>query len=268
MPNTLGATPGIVAVGLAWGCVGALAAPDNRFAEFLAANPPLEDTVCAYTTTATSSEYPGETRVERFSPGNGWQLLTVNGEPPSARALKDYAKDADDRAASGSSPRISTSLAWCGQKPPTSSKKTPSIVFAFTPDSPDAGRGRAMMEKMSGRLTVAKDGLRPLTYVVELDGPTSPMPGMKFEAFRQEMAFAIEPTSGASLMTSFDFAMRGKAFVFRKMDGEAHIEASDYDSPNRQEPSAGERGACPSQGRAFSRGARGACPSQRKRSSP
>ena len=92
MPNTLGATPGIEAVGLAWGCVGALAAPDNRFADFLAANPPLEDTVCAYTTTTTSSEYPGETRVERFSPGNGWQLLTVNGEPPSARALKDYAK--------------------------------------------------------------------------------------------------------------------------------------------------------------------------------
>ena len=219
-----------VAAALAIGCGAALASPDERFADFLAANPPLEDTVCAYTTTATSSEYPGETRVERFSPGNGWQLLTVNGEPPTARALKDYAKDADDRNRQRQQPE---DLDFARMVRPETARvveeDATSIVFAFTPDSPDAGRGRAMMEKMSGRLTVAKDGLRPLTYVVELDGPTSPMPGMKFEAFRQEMAFAVEPTSGASLMTSFDFAMRGKAFVFRKMDGEAHIEASDYD---------------------------------------
>lgn len=70
---------------------------DERFAQFLAANPPLEDAVCAYTTTATSSEYPGEVRVERFSPGNGWELKAVNGEPPTPKALKAYAKDADDR---------------------------------------------------------------------------------------------------------------------------------------------------------------------------
>ena len=230
MPNKLRATPGIVSVGLAWGCVGALAAPDNRFAEFLAANPPLADTVCAYTTTATSSEYPGETRVERFSPDNGWQLLTVNGEPPSARALKDYAKDADDRASQRRKPEdLDFGRLVRADTARVMEEDATKVVFAFTPDSPDAGRGRAMMEKMSGRLTVAKDGLRPLTYVVELDGPTSPMPGMKFEAFRQEMAFAVEQTSGASLMTSFDFAMRGKAFVFRKMDSEGHIAASDYD---------------------------------------
>ena len=219
-----------MAVGLAMGASGASAAPDDRFVQFLAANPPLEHTVCAYTTTATSSEYPGETRVERFSPGNGWQLLTVNGEPPSARALKDYAKDADDRGRQRRKPAdLDFARLVRADTARVVEEDAARIVFAFTPDSPDAGRGRAMMEKMSGRLTVAKDGLRPLTYVAELDGPTSPMPGMKFEAFRQEMAFAVEPTSGASLMTSFDFAMRGKAFVFRKMDSEVHVATSDYD---------------------------------------
>lgn len=103
------------------------------------------------------------------------------------------------------------------------------LVFAFTPDSPDGGRGRAMMEKTSGRLTVAKDGLRPLRYVAELTTPTSPMPGMKVEAFRQEMTFVVEPVTGASLVATMEFAMRGKAFVFRKMDSEARIDASDYD---------------------------------------
>ena len=219
-----------MAVGLAMGCGGALASPDERFAEFLAANPPLEDTVCAYTTTATSSEYPGETRVERFSPSDSWQLLSVNGEPPSARALKDYRNDADDRDRERQQPE---DLDFARMVRPDTARVVEEdetrIVFAFTPDNPDAGRGRAMMEKMSGTLTVAKDGLRPLKYVAELDAPTSPMPGMKFEAFRQEMAFAVEPSAGASLMTSFDFAMRGKAFVFRKVDSEARIVASDYD---------------------------------------
>ena len=203
---------------------------DESFAQFLAANPPLENTVCAYTTTATSSEYPGETRVERFSLGNGWELKAINGEPPTPKALKAYAKDADDRNRQRQQP---ADLDFARMVRPDTARVVEeddaTIVFAFTPDSPDAGRGRSMMEKMSGRLTVAKEGLRPLKYVVELTAPPSPMPGMKFESFRQEMTFAVEPTTGASLMTSFDFAMQGKAFVFRKMDSEARIEASDYD---------------------------------------
>ena len=220
----------LVAAGLAVGSVAAFAAPDDRFAQFLAANPPLEDTVCAYTTTTTSSEYPGETRVERFSPDNGWQLLSVNGEPPTAQALEDYGKDAADRNRQRQRPEdldfgrmVRRDTARVVEEDATS------IVFAFTPDSPDAGRGRAMMEQMSGRLSAAKDGLRPLRYVAELDAPISPMPGTKFETFRQEMTFAVEPTTGASLMTSLDFTMRGKAFVFRKIDSAARIEASDYD---------------------------------------
>ena len=220
----------LVAAGLAVGSIAALAAPGDRFAQFVAANPPLEDTVCAYTTTTTSSEYPGETRVERFSPDNGWQLVSVNGEPPTAQALKDYGKDAADRNRQRQRPE---NLDFARMVRPDTARvveeDATSIVFAFTPDSPDAGRGRAMMEQMSGRLSAAKDGLRPLRYVAELDAPISPMPGTKFEAFRQEMTFAVEPTTGASLMTSFDFAMRGKAFVFRKMDSAARIEASDYD---------------------------------------
>ena len=231
------ATPALVAAGVVVGCAGATAAPDERFAQFLAANPPLEDTVCAYTTTATSSEYPGETRVERFSPGNGWELKAINGEPPTPKALKAYAKDADDRNRQRQQPAdldfarmVRADTARVVEEGDTT------IVFAFTPDSPDAGRGRSMMEKMSGRLTVAKDGLRPLTYIAELTTPISPMPGTRFESFRQEMTFSVEPSTGASLMTSFDFAMRGTAFVFRKMDGEARIEASDYDCVPRSSP--------------------------------
>ena len=73
------------------------ATADDRFERFLEANPPRPDLVCAYTSTATSSEYPDETRVERLSHDGLWRLLSVNGEPPSEEALADYADEADER---------------------------------------------------------------------------------------------------------------------------------------------------------------------------
>ena len=43
------------------------------------------------------------------------------------------------------------------------------------------------------------------------------------------MTFAVEPTTGASLVASMTFSMRGKAFVFRKINNEARIVSSGYD---------------------------------------
>ena len=223
----VGGTSALAGLLLATGGVAAMA--DDRFAEFLAANPPLEDTVCAYTTTATSSEYPGETRVERFSPGTGWELRTVNGAPPTPRALKDYRDDDSDRKRRQQPADLDFTTIVRPDTARVVEENATRLVFAFTPDSADGGRGRAMMEKTSGRLTVAKDDLRPLRYVAELTAPTSPMPGMKVEAYRQEMTFVVEPATGASLVATMEFAMRGKAFVVRRMDSEARIEASDYD---------------------------------------
>ena len=107
---------------------------------------PRSRTPCArYTTTATSSRYPGETRVDRFSPADGWRLVSINGEPPSPQALAEYVDDAKRR-----------------------------------------NRDR-------------------------------------------QRTFAVEPTTGASLVASMTFSMRGKAFVFRNMNTEARLVLSDYD---------------------------------------
>ena len=203
---------------------------DDRFARFLDANPPVEGLVCGYTTTATSSLYPGETRVERYSLDDGWRLVSVNGEPPSDKALADYADDAEARDAQRQRPvGLDFAAMVRGDTVRVAEEDADTIVFAFIPDSAEGGRERAMMEEMVGRLTVAKADMRPLEFVIELDAPTSPMPTVKMTAFRQEMAFTVEPTTGAALTASMRFAMRGKAFVFRKLDSEADIRISDYD---------------------------------------
>ena len=203
---------------------------DDRFARFLDANPPVTDIVCGYTTTATSSLYPGETRIERYALDDGWRLVSVNGEPPGAEVLADYAENAEQRDAERQRPvELDFAAMVRAATVHVVEEDADTIVFAFTPDSPDGGRERAMMGKMAGRLTVAKTDMRPLKFVIELEQPASPMPTVKMTAFRQEMTFAVEPTTGASMTASMRFAMRGKAFVFKKIDSEADIRISDYD---------------------------------------
>lgn len=210
--------------------VSASASAEDRFARFLAANSLPDGVVCGYTTTATSSEYPGETRVERYSLDDGWHLVSVNGEPPSAKARADYAEATEERARDRRRPMdLDLAAMVRADTVRVAEEDEHKIVFAFTPDSPDGSRARDMMAKMAGSLTVAKPDLRPLEYLITVDEPISPMPTMKVEEFRQEMTFAVEPVTGSSLMASMRFAMRGKAFVFRKIDAEAHIVVSDYD---------------------------------------
>ena len=209
---------------------------NERFARFLDANPALENTVCAYTSTATSSQYPGETRVERFSPADGWRLISIDGEPPSSQALADYADDAKQRSGDRQQPAgPDFSQVARVDSVHVVEEDSATLVFAFSPETRDAPPGgRAMAEKMAGTLTVAKDTLRPLKLVLDLQEPASPAPTFKIQAFRQEMTFAVEPTTGANLVASMTFSMRGRAFVFRKINSEARIVFSDYDC--RSEP--------------------------------
>ena len=211
---------------------GAFAAPGPRIEDFFAANAPREDLLCSFTTTATSTEYPGEIRVERFTPPDHWELLTVNGEPPSADALGDYAEDAEERLSQRRSPEEMDFASMIQPKTATvQDEDADTVVFAFTPrvQSRGEGGGRDLGEKMRGTLTVLKDGLRPLRLHIENTEPISPAPTFKFTVFRQDMTFAFDPAVGASFVKSMEFAMSGKALVFKKMNTETRIAFDDLD---------------------------------------
>ena len=235
-----GGTPRMRAV--AWAVVGLVSGwcagawPDERFDAFLEQNPPRPDLACSFTSTVTSAEHPGEVRVERYTNGVGWQLLTINDAPPTAKALRSYTKEADDRDQQRQQPGdLDLSSMFLSETAVVVEEDADSITFSFTPTSPEGGRASKLMERMDGRMTVAKEGLRPLRYVAELTGPASVMPGVKFEVFRQDMTFTADASTGAALMSSMTFDMRGKAF-FRTIETDARIEITDYDcalrSPN------------------------------------
>lgn len=202
-------------------------AAEPRFVEFIDANPVLEDTVCAYTTSTTSSEYPDETRVERFSPTSGWRLIAVNDQPPTEQAMEEYAGAAKQRRGRRQEPLAMDFADMARADSVTvADEDADTITFSFIPGGDD---NEAMMENMNGLLVVAKDTLRPLRISLELTEPASPAPTVKLQSFRQEMTFAVEPATGAAMMSSMTMAMRGKAFVFKKIDSETQIAVSDYD---------------------------------------
>ena len=225
----------------------------TRFQAVVEANPVREDIACGYTTTSTSSEQPDETRVERYSPDDGWRLLAVDGDEPSAEALAAYAKEAEQRSNQRQQPQM-FDLAAVARRDTVrvAEEDAESVTFAFTPDGDEStsAKEREMMEQMQGTLVVARTDQRPRRLVVELLKPASPMPTVKVHEFRQEFVFAVDPATDALLLSSLDFAMRGKAFVFKKFHQEMRIAFSDYDcratrtnalpSINDERPTAGE----------------------------
>ena len=48
---------------------------------------------CSYTSVTRTSERPDEVRTERYAAGVGPELLAINGEAPSPKALAKYEKE-------------------------------------------------------------------------------------------------------------------------------------------------------------------------------
>lgn len=207
----------------------------SRFAAVLAANPPREDVICSYTSTTTDSENPGETRTVRYladeastadAPSGSMQLLAVNSAPPSAEALAEFEAEAKERPRQGE--RVVFDLPEEIQGSMRVAEEDANTVsFAFVPDI--AGDDAEMAGKMQGRLVVDKPSLRVQRMTVTLDEAFSPAPTVKISGFRQEMAFAVEPVTKATVLTEMAMTMRGRAFVFKKVDNEVRVTFSDFD---------------------------------------
>ena len=232
----------MIAWRLCWlGALASLAAfaeeDSNRFAEVLAANPPREGVVCSYTSTTTESDRPSETRTIRYvadeastadAPSGALRLVAVNGEPPSAEALAEFEAEAKER------PRRSEAVVFelpegVADSMRVADEDASTVSFAFVPDIGDGEDEDEMAGKMRGRLVVGKPDLRPQRMAISLDEAFSPAPTVKISEFRQEMAFAVEPVTNATVLTEMAMTMRGRAFVFKKVDNEVRVTFSDFD---------------------------------------
>lgn len=211
----------------------------DRFRAVVEANPPI-DVVCSYTTVARTSENPDETRIERFSVANGPELLAINGEAPSPEALAEYEKERAGRQGPQRGPEMDFADLVNAGSVTIADEDDETVTFGFTPKNDDA-QSAELLANLVGTLTVAKPNYRPVRLEMVLQNPVSPAPTVKVHEFRQEMTFTRDAATNATLVESMSFAMRGKAFVFRKIANEGRIDFKDFDcemaAPDAEVPS-------------------------------
>ena len=186
-----------------------------------------DDIACAYTTTYSSED--SGVRVEHYSPVTKWRLVSVDDADPSESELDEYTKDEDERVRRRNDPSdlefLESSVADILH---INQDNAQTIEFEFKPDLGDEFP-EDMQKKLSGHLTVTKDGLRPLKYVISLNDPASPMPSVKIRTFEQEVAFVEDQTTGATLVKSMSFNVRGRAFLVKRIAQEESVVFSDFD---------------------------------------
>ncbi len=199
---------------------------DPLYAKFLESIS-QDDIACAYTRTYSSED--SGVQVEHYSPDSSWRLVSVDGTEPSESELDDYMKEEDERVRRRNAPSdLEFFKSTMSDVVQTSQDAAETIEFDFKPKM-SGEFPSAMEEKLSGRLTVARDGMRPLEYVISLDEPASPMPSVKLRNFEQHVAFVADSVTGAKLIKSMTFSAHGRALVVKRIAREESVVFSDFD---------------------------------------
>ena len=200
----------------------------TRYRAVVAANPDVA-VACGFTVTSESSARPDDIHEERFvasEDGGQWQLVAVNGEPPSQDALDDYAKAGPERERrSNAAVGFPFAELIDEQSVAVAQEDSRTITFSFTPTEDSAPEP----QKVAGTLVVDKATLRPLRFVMANTETISPAPTVKMQEFRQEIDFAVDAQSGAVVMASMRFAVRGRAMVFKKINEDVRLRFSNFD---------------------------------------
>ena len=200
---------------------------EPRYVKFLASILPQDNIACAYTRTYSLKD--SGVQVEHYSPDTQWRLVTVDGEEPSDSELEDYVNEADERSRRRTHPSDLDFLTSTVSDIVEMNQLNPETVeFVFKPEM-GGEFGEELSEKLSGRMTVAKDGMRPLNFVITLNDRVSPMPMVKIRVFEQEVTFVEDQATGATLIKSMSFNVQGRAFLVKRIMQVEHVVFSDFD---------------------------------------
>jgi len=170
-------------------------------------------------------------RVASFDPGrevgNGWQLVSINGEEPDDEEIEVFqsekAKLAVEREENQDKNGLLEMIA------PGSLElleETPEFWrFGFQPrDEND----EAMMEHVAGELNIRKQGLFVHSMEMRSRNSFKPRAGVKIREFKMQMRFTFAGENGPVVPLSLDSYVSGKAFLVATIEENVLVEYSDY----------------------------------------
>ena len=199
-------------------------------AEVLAANPAVP-VACGYTLSAFDPARRDGPRVERFSVGadgamshGTWRLVSLNNAPPSAKALRAYAREA--RARRRRDHPIMDLATYVRGEAATVRVEGDALVYTFTPG---LGKLNFDPEKTRGTLIVSKAGLRARRLAIEVTESHSPGPTVTMQEFQMAFNFATEKATGALLVMSRTVQARAKVLFVKKIESDYRGDFSEFD---------------------------------------
>jgi hypothetical protein len=185
---------------------------------------------CGYT---RQSIRGNESKRERFDPSRGktaWTLLSVNGRPPSAKVLRNYAENAEDRIdrqhplAFDLESRVQSD-SWS-----LVSETDDEAVFSFRLSlDEDEDIDMRLLDKINSTLTLDKRTAQPKRVLIESTGPASLAPLVVIRAYRQEYLFDWNDAVGAAALKEKITHRRGSAAGIRSLDKDKRVLYSDYE---------------------------------------
>ncbi|MCY4015088.1 MAG: hypothetical protein OXG82_20520 [Gammaproteobacteria bacterium] len=202
---------------------------DQRLEAILAAGSSV-DVVCDYTYTHAGSQRPVVT--ESYSSSDGWRLAEINGRPPSPKELAVYESDERKQSrARRNAPRFELRSHVDPDSLVITSEDDDTLTVAFAPpaskDKDEDLLMRKLGVKMRGSLIVRKPGLRLLTMTLALAEPVAiAIPPVRVHEYTETRTFVIDSTTGATLVRSFEFHSRGRAFYVKKLQNSSMLEYS------------------------------------------
>ncbi len=166
------------------------------------------------------------------APGARWQVLEVNGKPPSDAARKRLAADAA-KAAKKARGGLSVGAGWLAASTYQLVKTTPqTLVYRLSPapgakTDPAAAR---LLGHLAGQFVVSRDDHRPLALSLSNFESFSPRFGVKIEAFSFHAQFRRlgRGARGPVVVERTSNSASGKIFWIKGFKDETEVVLSDF----------------------------------------
>jgi len=166
---------------------------------------------------------------ERFDPGHGtWELLQIDGRSPTAKEVKNYSDDRNDRV----NRTLPTALEFDDVADPGSFKLSEEsnleAVYEFTPAA-DTADDKRITAALTGKLVIDKN-LQSVAYVeVSNTQPFSPGFGIKVKSMYQKVEYQWLEQQGVFVIGEVTVKVTGKAFGLKKVSQDMTVTFGEFD---------------------------------------
>jgi len=208
----------------------ALAEPPALVTAMLSNAPVDAASRCGYTRQTFRDD---NSKLERFDLTGGkagWTLLSVDGQPPRSKTLRNYADRAEDRL----DRQHPLEFDLRDRVEPDSwvlvSETEDEAVFSFRlrldeEDDIDV----QLLDKISSTLTLDRRREQPTRVLIQSTGPASLAPLVRISDYRQEYVFEWNDAVGAAVLTEKISRRRGTAMGFRSLNKDKRVLYGDFE---------------------------------------